>query len=105
MGVLTVVISDDVEEKLRKFVDETYGSAKGSLSKVIEDALRNYLQSSVKKEKVYRAYKEKNLVEEAKSITELAEKLKNRSLDPRGLRIIAIPGIKKRARAGYRLKT
>ena len=103
MGTLTIVLSDDVEEELRKAVREMYGTEKGNISKFIEDALRNYIHSLRKSEIVYKAYKGDELVAEAKSLEELAELLKKKGVDVRGLRIIR-SDLKKTARMGYRMR-
>ncbi len=104
MGTLTIVLSDDVEEELRRVVRKMYGSEKGNLSKFVEDAIRNYIHSLKKGESVYRAYKGDKLVAEAKSLEELAKLLREKGVDIRGLRIIR-SDLKKVARAGYRMRT
>jgi len=104
MGTLTIVLSDDVEDELRKIVKEIYGAEKGNLSKFIEDAIRNYIYSLRKGEIVYRAYKDNKLVAEAKSLEELVKLLREKGIDLRGLRIIR-SDLRRVARAGYRLRT
>ncbi|MFW6128561.1 MAG: hypothetical protein ACOC6M_05205 [Halobacteriota archaeon] len=104
MGTLTIVLDDEVEKELRKAVSELYGSSKGSLSRIIEDALRNYLHSAKEEKKCYRAYKEDKMVAEAESVDELAKILKEKGLDPRGLRITSCEEVKRVARTGYRLR-
>jgi|Deesub1362A_J573_1020465.scaffolds.fasta_scaffold00086_32 formyltetrahydrofolate synthetase len=42
MGTLIISLSDETEKKLREIVREMYGSSKGAISKVVEDALKNY---------------------------------------------------------------
>jgi len=104
MGTLTIVLSDDVEEELRRVVRDIYGAEKGNLSKFIEDAIRNYIHSLKKGEVVYRAYKGDKLVAEAKSLEELVKLLREKDVDIRGLRVIRLD-LKRVVRAGYRLKT
>ena len=104
MGTLTIVLSDDVEEELRRVVREMYGAEKGNLSKFVEDAIRNYIHSLKKVEVVYRAYKGDKLVAEAKSLEELVKLLRERDIDVRGLRIIR-SDLRRLARASYRLRT
>lgn len=104
MGTLTIVLSDDVEEELRKVVRKMYGAEKGNLSKFVEDAIRNYIHSLKKGEIVYRAYKGDRLVAEAGSLEELAKLLREKGVEIRGLRIIR-SDLKKVARAGYRMRT
>ncbi|ADB58208.1 ribbon-helix-helix domain-containing protein [Archaeoglobus profundus] len=45
IGILTIVLSDDVEKEFRRVVRGMYGAEKGNLSKFIEDAIRNYIHS------------------------------------------------------------
>jgi len=105
MGTLTIVLSDDVEEELRRVVREMYGAEKGNISKFVEDAIRNYIHLLRKGEVVYRAYyKGDKLVAEAKSLEELVKLLRERDIDVRGLRIIR-SDLRRVARAGYRLRT
>ncbi len=103
MSTLTIVLSDDVEEELRRIVREMYGAEKGNISKFIENAIRNYIHSLRKGEIVYRAYKGDELVAEAKSLEELVKLLKEKGIDVRGLRVIR-SDLKRVARAGYRLR-
>ncbi len=103
MGTITIVLSEDVERELRKTVKDMFGTEKGALSKFIEDAIRNYIQLLKKADKIYRAYKGEKLIAEAKSLEELAEILRKRGIDIRGLRIVC-SDLKKVARAGYRLR-
>ncbi|RLI78918.1 hypothetical protein DRP04_09640 [Archaeoglobales archaeon] len=104
MGTLTIVLSEEIEEELRKVVRKIYGAKKGNLSKFIEDAIRNYIHSLRKGEVVYRAYKDDKLVAEAKSLEELVKLLRERDIEVRGLRIIR-SDLKRVGRAGYRLRT
>ncbi len=104
MGTLTIVLSDEVEEDLRRVVREIYGTEKGNISKFIEDAIRNYIHSLRRCETLYRAYRGDKLVAEAKSLEELVKSLREKSLEIRGLRIIR-SDFKRIARAGYRLRT
>jgi len=103
MGTLTIVLSDDLEEELRRVIREMYGE-KGNLSKFIEDAIRNYIHSLKKREVVYRAYKGDELVAEAKSLEELVKSLRDKGIDVRGLRVIR-SDFRRIARAGYRLRS
>ncbi len=103
MGTLTIALSDEVEEELRRVVREMYGAEKGNLSKFVEDAIRNYIHSLRKGESVYRAYRGNELVAEAESLEELAKLLREKGVDIRGLRVIR-SDLKKVARAGYRMR-
>jgi len=44
MRKLTVSIPDDLDELLRKFVEENYEGIKGGLSIVVKSALREFLE-------------------------------------------------------------
>lgn len=44
MRKLTVSIPDDLDELLRKYVDENYEGIKGGLSIVVKSALREFLK-------------------------------------------------------------
>jgi len=103
MGTLTIVLSDEVEREMRKIVSEIFGSEKGALSKFVENAIRNYIQMLKKSEKIYRAYKGDLLIAEAKSLEDLANKLKEKGVDFRGIRIVCSE-LRRVARAGYRLR-
>lgn len=104
MGTLTIVISDDVEKKLREVVSR-YGSGKGSLSRIVEDALRNHLSLLEKKPKrIFRAYKGDSLVSEAESLDELANMLKEKGIDARNVKIVSSELIKSEVRSGYRIR-
>ena len=106
MGTLTIVLSDEIEEKLRDTVNKLYGSSKGALSKVVEDALRNYLFSLESgQRRLFRAYRGDTLVGEAESLDELAALLKEKKVDLRGLKIVSSEKIKTTARSGYRVRT
>ncbi len=102
MGMLTISISDEVEEKLRSIVKGRYGSSKGAMSRVIEEALRVYFSMLEKRKKVFRAYRGEELVAEAKDLEELAKILKEKNVDPRSVKIVSSEPIKPVARMGWR---
>ncbi len=106
MGLITVSLNDEVERTLRKLAREMYGNKKGALSKVIETAIEKLAarKQYTEKQTIYRAYKNNKLITEASSLEELAEKLNQRGVDPREVRILATEDIKPRARIGYRMK-
>ncbi|MGB9805196.1 MAG: hypothetical protein ACP5HX_04365 [Thermoproteota archaeon] len=108
MGTITISLSDDIEKKLRIIVKHLYGSSKGSLSKVIEDALENYFstlnKSANSDKKVFKAIKEGRVVAEANTLEELASILKKKEIEPRGLRIISTKSIRPIVHGGYRIK-
>ena len=49
MGRITVVISDEMEKKLRLEALETFGGRKGDLSKAVNDAIKNWVSSKKKR--------------------------------------------------------
>jgi len=104
MGTITLFLKDDVEKILREIARYLYGSKKGSLSKVVEDALNLYRHVIEERGKryFYKAYKGDILVAEANSIDELAEKVRSKGVDVRGLRIISSKPLNKKIRTGYR---
>ncbi len=50
MGVITVKIDDKLEKRLRKVIIDIYGSKKGILGKVIEEAIELWLSKYEKQE-------------------------------------------------------
>jgi len=108
MGTITISLSNDVEKKLRNIVKRLYGSSKGGMSKVIEDALTNYfviLERSMNEDKtIFKALREGNIVAEANTLEELASILKSKGIEPRGLRIVSIKPVKPVVHGGYRMR-
>ncbi len=49
MGRITVVISDEMEKKLRLEALETFGGRKGDLSRAVEEAIKNWVTSKKKR--------------------------------------------------------
>lgn len=104
MGTITISLRDDVEEKLRDFVERTYGSSKGGLSKVIENAIENYFATLSRTRRSFKALREGVAVAEAETLEELASILRKKGIEPRGLRIVSTSPLKPVARGGYRVK-
>jgi len=108
MGTLTIVLKDETEEMLRRIVEQLYGSSRGSLSEVIDKAIRSYIArleaSSSPKSVVFRAFKGDKLISEANDLDDLARALKERGVDPRGLRIVSSQVVRPVARAGVRAR-
>jgi len=109
MGTITISLSDDVEKRLRNIVRHLYGSSKGGMSKVIENALTNYfavLDKSAGDDKMaFKAMKEGDVVAEANTLEELASVLKSKGIEPRGLRIVSTKPVKPVVRGGYRMRS
>ncbi|MEM2961269.1 MAG: hypothetical protein QXU67_06655 [Candidatus Bathyarchaeia archaeon] len=93
---------------LRRIAKQLYGSSRGSLSEVIDKAVRSYVAKleamSAQKSIVFRAFRGEKLVSEANNLDDLARILKERGVDPRGLRIVSSPGARPIARAGVRVR-
>ncbi|RLI75810.1 hypothetical protein DRP05_14085 [Archaeoglobales archaeon] len=102
MGTLTIALNDEIERKLREEVERLYGSSKGAISKVIEDALKHYFSSLRKKERLFRAYKGRELVAEAKTLDELSMLLRKRGIDPRTVKVVSSEPFKQVVRSGWR---
>ncbi len=87
MGTLTVVISDDLEKRLREHLRRTGRTKRVSLSNIVEKALRIYLDSVEYEQQVFYAEKDGAIVAKAQSLRELADKLKKLNIDPRSVKI------------------
>ena len=48
LGRITVVISDEMEKKLRLEALEIFGGRKGDLSRAVEEAIKNWVTSKKK---------------------------------------------------------
>ncbi len=51
MGRLNIVLSDDVERKLRFAIIDAYGGKKGDLSAAIEVAIKDWLENNDRERK------------------------------------------------------
>ncbi len=108
MGNLTIVLGDEVEKRLRLRAAQLYGARKGALSASIQSAIEAWLGSQkaarVQKERTFRAYKAHRMILEAKSLEELAERMRESSIDPRSVEIRSSEPVKKTVRIGMRAK-
>jgi len=106
MGIITVSLDDDIEQVLRTLAKRLYGSKKGAISKVIEEAIKNldYIMKQRSSRTIFKAYKDNELIAEAFSLDELASKLKRYKVDPRDIRIISNINLKSKAKMGYRFR-
>jgi len=102
MGVITVKLSDRVEKLLREAAFRKYGGVKGSLSKIIEEALLEWLSKRKESARVYRVIFEGKVLIESRSLDEISSFLRERNIDVRRVRIITIP-VKSEYRVGPRL--
>ncbi len=102
MGTITISLSDEVEKKLREVAKTKFGNSKGAISKVIESALKSYFSQLEGEEIVFRAYKDKKLVAEAKSLEDLAKILREKGVDARDVEIVSTKQLKPIVRRGWR---
>jgi len=102
MGTITISLSDEVERKLREIAKAKFGASKGAISKVIESALKNYFSQLEMEKVVFRAYKGKELIAEAKSLDDLARTLREKGVDPRNVKIVSTKQLKPVVRRGWR---
>ncbi|MEM1946627.1 MAG: hypothetical protein QW614_03030 [Candidatus Caldarchaeum sp.] len=103
---LTVSLSREVLMRLRRVVKQRYGSRRGALSGLVEEALTELLDrlEHPPPSQTYRAYKAERLVAEAENLEQLSQELKKLEVDPRSVRIISSTKLKAVARAGLRAR-
>lgn len=102
MGTITVVISDELEREIRKLISKEGKAKKGALSRLVENALWAYIRSQKARERVFMAIKDGKVVAEARSLYDLADKLREAGIDPRSVRIVSSPPPRPRRRLGLR---
>jgi hypothetical protein len=101
---LTVSMSAETVGKLRRAIRERYGSRRGALSGLVEEAVLQALarfETPTQTER-FRALKGDSVVAEADSLKQLASRLKDLNVDPRSVRIISSVHLAPVARAGFR---
>ena len=101
---LTISLSEETAQKLRKTVKTRYGGRKGALSGLIEETLRERLEEldAVQSAEVFSAVRGERFLAEAASLDDLAVKLEKMSVDPRSVRIISSKKLAPVVRAGLR---
>lgn len=103
MGIITVVISDELENEIRRLISSEKTAKKGALSKLVEDALWAYIRPKLySNRRVFKALKDNRVVAEASSLNELAEKPRNAGIDPREVKIFSSISYRKERRIGLR---
>lgn len=102
MGVITIKLSDYVEKLLREAAFEKYGGVKGSLSRIIEEALLEWLSKRKESARIYRVMLGGKVLIESRDLGEISSFLREKNIDVRRVRIITIP-VKTRYRIGPRL--
>ena len=101
---LTVSMSAETVGKLRRAIRERYGSRRGALSGLVEEAVLQALgrlETPTQTER-FRDLKGDSVVAEADSLKQLASRLKDLKVDPRSVRIISSVHLAPIARAGFR---
>jgi hypothetical protein len=97
-------MSAETLRKLRRAIKERYGSRRGSLSGLVEEAVLQALgrfETPTQTEK-FRALKGDSVLAEADSLEQLASRLKDLKVDSRSVRIISSVHLAPVARAGFR---
>jgi len=103
---LTVSMSAETLRKLRRAIRERYGSRRGALSGLVEEAILQALgrfETPAPTER-FRALKGDKVVAEADSLEQLASRLKDLKVDSRSVRIISLVPLAAVARAGFRAR-
>ena len=91
MGIITIKISDHVEKLLRETAFKKYGGKRGAISRIIEEALLNWLAKEKSSTRTYRVFLNNKMVLETNDLDDVAKFLKENNLSPRDVRIIIIP--------------
>ena len=91
MGIITIKISDHVEKLLREAAFKKYGGKRGAISRIIEEALLNWLAREKSSVRIYRVLLNNEIILETSDLDEVVKFLKENNLSPRDVRIIIIP--------------
>ncbi|MFI5421272.1 MAG: ribbon-helix-helix domain-containing protein [Nitrososphaerales archaeon] len=104
MTNLTISLSDETVQRLRKMVREKYGNKKGALSGLIEESVREKLDAveMPQSSEIFEAVKGDRVIADADALDNLASKLKKMNVDPRSVRIISSKKLAPIARTGLR---
>lgn len=101
---LTISLSEETVQKLRKTVRERYGNRKGAISGMIEESLKQKLDSFElpQSSQTFKAVKSNRVVAEAENLDTLAKRLREINVDPRSVRILSSRKLAPIARTGPR---
>ena len=101
---LTVSLSEETVQRLRKTVRDRYGGKKGALSGLIEESVRERLEELDVKmpPQTFRALKGDRVLAEASDLDDLAAKLEKMEVNPRSVRIVSSKRLAPVVRAGLR---
>jgi hypothetical protein len=103
---LTISLSEETVRKLRRTIRDRYGSRRGALSGLVEEALLQTLERfeiPTARDR-FRAVKDDKVLAEADSLDDLASKLRKLNVDARTVRILSSSYLPAVARAGFRAK-
>ena len=107
MGVITVKLKDDVEKKLRELAYRKYGGGKGSMAKVIEEAIKSYYHSQydryMKSKKVFKVILDGKVIFKSNNLDEIKKFLETKGIPIRNVLITTEPNKKDYRVAGPRL--
>ena len=101
---LTISLSDEILKKIRKTVRERYGDKKGALSGLIEESVREKLDTfdAHQSLQTFRAMKGGRVIAESENLSTLAMRLREMKIDPRSVIIVSSRKIPRVARTGLR---
>lgn len=101
---VTISLSEETVQRLRKAVRELYSGKKGALSGLIEESIREKLDVSEMSSpsRSFKAMKGNRVIAEGENLDNLATKLKEMKVDPRSARIISSEKLAPIVRAGLR---
>ncbi len=103
---LTISLSEETARKLRRTIRDRYGSRRGALSGLVEEAVLEVLgrlETPSPKER-FRALKGDKVLAEADNLDQLALSLRKLNVDPRSVRILSSTYLAAVARAGFRAR-
>ncbi|MCL5067637.1 MAG: hypothetical protein M1368_04710 [Thaumarchaeota archaeon] len=101
---LTISLSDETIRRLRKTVRDRYAGKKGAISNLIEESLREKLDSfdMPRPSQTFKAMKDGRTIAEAVDLDTLARKLDQMNVDPRSVRITSSRKLAPIVRTGLR---
>ncbi len=103
---LTISLSEETVRKLRRTIRNRYGSRRGALSGLVEEAVLEALgrfETPAPRE-TFRAVKDDKVLAEADDLDHLASKLRKLNVDARSVRILSSSYLPAVARAGFRAR-
>ncbi len=86
---LTISLSDETVQRLRRAINDYYGNKKGAISGLIEQSLRDKLDDIElpSPAQTFRAVRNGHAIAEADNLSSLTQKLEQLKVDPRSVRI------------------